>query len=96
MRFQDTWESESFWMEEGAANEGREGTVTAAFRDAEGDMHRYDDMIGLPRHVSPTHPQMPIYDRAAQFAPFAALSGHGEAIKEKQRQVEERIEHEYD
>lgn len=61
-----------------------------------GDAHRYDDIIDLPRHVSKVHPQMPVSERAAQFAPFAALSGHGEAIKETQRQVEERIRHEYD
>ena len=41
-------------------------------RGAEGDGHRYDDIIGLPRHVSQTRPQMPRSVRAAQFAPFAA------------------------
>ena len=38
------------------------------------DRHRYDDIIGLPRHVSNTHPHMPVQDRAAQFAPFSALT----------------------
>lgn len=53
------------------------------------DMHRYDDIIDLPHHVSKTHPHMPVADRAAQFAPFAALSGHNEALKEAVHQVEQ-------
>lgn len=42
----------------------------------------YEDIINLPHHVSRTHPQMSVYNRAAQFAPFAALTGHDEAIEE--------------
>ncbi len=57
-----------------------------------GDMHRYDDIIMLPRHVSKTHPPMPAADRAAQFAPFAALTGHYDAVKEAARLTEERVE----
>ncbi len=53
---------------------------------------RYDDIIHLPHHVSSTHPQMPLIDRAAQFAPFAALTGHADAIKETERLTVERIE----
>lgn len=45
-------------------------------------MNNYDDIINLPHHVSKKHPQMSIHDRAAQFAPFAALTGHEEAIEE--------------
>ncbi len=60
------------------------------------DTHRYDDIMDLPHHVSKTHPQMPVADRAAQFAPFAALRGHEDAIRRTQRLVEERMEHEYD
>ena len=41
-----------------------------------GDSGRYDDIIDLPHHVSPTRPRMPARDRAAQFAPFAALTGY--------------------
>jgi hypothetical protein len=41
----------------------------------------YDDIINLPHHVSKRHPQMPMSSRAAQFAPFAALTGYDEAIK---------------
>ena len=44
----------------------------------------YDDIIRLPHHVSQNHPQMPLRDRAAQFAPFAALTGYEEAAGEKQ------------
>lgn len=53
---------------------------------------KYDDIIELPHHVSDTHPRMPLLDRAAQFAPFAALTGHNEAIKETERLTVERIE----
>ena len=56
------------------------------------DRHKYDDIINLPHHVSKTHPRMPIADRAAQFAPFAALTRHGEAVKETSRLTESRIE----
>lgn len=49
---------------------------------------KYDDMIYLPHHVSVRHPQMPILDRAAQFSPFAALTGHDEAIRETARLTE--------
>lgn len=42
----------------------------------------YDDIINLPHHVSTSHPQMPLIERAAQFAPFAAVSGHDEATQE--------------
>lgn len=45
----------------------------------------YDDIIHLPHHVSKRHPQMSLYNRAAQFAPFAALSGHDDAIEETAR-----------
>lgn len=41
---------------------------------------RYDDIIHLPHHVSDKHPHMSLHDRAAQFAPFAALTGYDEAI----------------
>ena len=56
------------------------------------DAHKYDDIIRLPHHVSTRHPQMSIHDRAAQFAPFAALTGHGEAIAETARLTDRKIE----
>lgn len=46
-------------------------------------MTGYEDIIHLPHHVSVRHPQMSRQDRAAQFAPFAALTGHKDAIREK-------------
>ena len=49
---------------------------------------KYNDIINLPRHVSKTHNPMPTSDRAAQFSPFAALTGHDAAIKEMQKLVE--------
>ena len=53
---------------------------------------KYDEIMGLPHHVSKTRPQMPVSDRAAQFAPFAALTGYDSAIKETGRLTDERIE----
>lgn len=53
---------------------------------------KYDDIINLPHHVSDHHPRMPISDRAAQFAPFAALTGHSETIKETEKRHMEREE----
>ena len=49
----------------------------------------YDDIIELPHPTSAKHPRMPIRDRAAIFSPFAALSGHGAAIRETARLTEE-------
>ena len=53
---------------------------------------KYDEIMRLPHHVSKTRPQMPMSDRAAQFAPFAALTGYDAAIKETRRLTDERIE----
>ena len=44
--------------------------------------HKYDDIINLPHPTSKKHPRMSLYARAAQFSPFAALTGHEAAIKE--------------
>lgn len=54
------------------------------------DKHRYDDMIHLPHHVSVKHPPMDRIDRAAQFSPFAALTGFDAAICETARLTERR------
>lgn len=53
---------------------------------------QYDDIINLPHYVSTTRPQMPMKDRAAQFSPFAALTGYDAAIRETGRLTDERIE----
>ena len=55
-------------------------------------MSKYNGIIYLPHHVSKTRPQMPMSDRAAQFAPFAALTGYDSAIKETGRLTDERLE----
>ena len=52
----------------------------------------YDDIINLPHHISKTRPQMSMKDRAAQFSPFAALTGYDAAIKETGRLTTEKIE----
>ena len=54
--------------------------------------NKYDDIINLPHHVSPTRPQMSMHDRAAQFSPFSALTGYDAAIKETGRRTEKRVE----
>ena len=48
-------------------------------------MSRYDDILNLPHHVSPTRQRMSMHDRAAQFAPFAALVGYDDAVAETAR-----------
>lgn len=55
---------------------------------------KYRDIINLPHPVSKNHLQMSITDRAAQFAPFAALTGHGEVIKETDQLVEALMQEE--
>ena len=55
-------------------------------------MSRYDDIINLPHHVSTNHPRMSMHDRAAQFAPFAALVGYDDAVAETARLTEARPE----
>ena len=52
--------------------------------------HKYDDIINLPHHVSKKHPQMSLHDRAAQFSPFAALTGHKAAINEAARLTDKK------
>lgn len=54
------------------------------------DPRRYDDIIDLPRHVSARHRPMAMQDRAAQFSPFAALTGYGDAIAETARLTDAR------
>lgn len=55
-------------------------------------MNKYEDIINLPHHVSKTRKPMSLYNRASQFAPFAALTGYDDAIKETSRITEQRIE----
>ena len=52
----------------------------------------YDDIINLSHHVSATRPHMTTLDRAAQFSPFAALTGYDSAIKETARLTDKRVE----
>lgn len=56
------------------------------------ETNQYDDIINLPHPVSRTYPQMAIENRAAQFAPFAALSGYENAIEETARRREMEME----
>ncbi len=55
------------------------------------DTHKYDDIIHLPYHKSQKHPHMDLIDRAAQFSPFAALTGFEEAIEETDRENIEKV-----
>ena len=54
-------------------------------------MSKYDSIINLPHHKSKNHPPMTIEQRAAQFAPFAALTGYKESILEESRLTDEKI-----
>ena len=58
----------------------------------DGITNSYEDIIDLPHHTSTTHPHMSAFDRAAQFSPFAALTGHDAAITETARLTETRVE----
>ena len=55
-------------------------------------MDEYDDIINLPHHVSKNHRQMPMEMRAAQFAPFAALTGYDAVINETARLTDQQVE----
>ena len=61
----------------------------------EENIEKYGDIIHLSRPISKNHPPMPVLDRAAQFAPFAALTGHNEAIQEVIRQSQEAERNQY-
>lgn len=58
------------------------------------DLHQYDDIIHLPHPVSKKHPQMAAMDRAAQFSPFAALTGYEKALEETKEIAIDRVENE--
>lgn len=60
--------------------------------DQKKDFSQYEDMLYLKRPVSRSHLPMDIMDRAAQFSPFAALTGYGDAVKETARQTERKQE----
>lgn len=53
---------------------------------------KYDDIINMPHHRSQTRPSMPSVDRAAQFSPFAALTGYDAAVEETARLTDEKAE----
>ena len=55
-------------------------------------MGRYDDIIDHPHHVSQVHPRMSLRNRAAQFSPFAALTGYDDQIAEAARLTDRRVE----
>ena len=56
-------------------------------------MEKYDDIIDHPHYQSKKRKPMPMLNRAAQFAPFAALTGYDDAIKDATRQVDEQQSH---
>lgn len=55
-------------------------------------IEKYKNIINMPHHVSTKHPQMSLYERSAQFAPFSALTGYEDIIKEEGRLTSNRIE----
>lgn len=54
--------------------------------------NKYHKILGEPRHQSSAYPPMSLWDRAAQFAPFSALSGHREGVREVARTTQPKIE----
>ena len=58
----------------------------------QGERNPYEDIIHLPHHQSATRPHMSLYDRAAQFSPFAALTGFDGVIAETSRLTDQKIE----
>ncbi len=54
-------------------------------------MSYYDDIINLPHHVSTKHPRMSMYNRSAQFSPFAVLTGYEKAIEEARKKQEAEV-----
>ena len=67
--------------------------MTEISKSADTKHNKYEDIINMPHHVSVKHPQMSRHDRAAQFSPFAALTGYEEAIDETARR--RKIQEEY-
>lgn len=55
-------------------------------------MNNYDDIINMPHHESKIYPKMSLYNRSAQFAPFAALTGYSDIINETARLTDKKIE----
>lgn len=74
---------------EAIKREYREEAEALTFKDSSNE---YGDIIHLPHPESKKHPRMSMHDRAAQFSPFAALTGHDEAIKETARLTDERMD----
>lgn len=60
------------------------------------DISKYKDIIGLPHHTSVVHKPMSMMNRAAQFAPFAALTGHDDAIRATENEHITNIEENYE
>lgn len=58
------------------------------------ETNKYDDIIGLPHPTSKKHPRMAAIDRAAQFSPFAALTGYEKALEETKEIAIDRVENE--
>lgn len=56
------------------------------------ETHKYDDIINMPHHISHTRPRMSNAERAAQFSPFAALTGYDDAVKETERLTDQKLE----
>ena len=96
LRWNGTGRSEDIKREERKCFERKCYTGFGEIKSVIEVQQKYGDILNLPHHVSETHPPMPIADRAAQFAPFAALTGYKEAIEETERLAEKKIEREYE
>lgn len=87
---------DEYWIDDGDAPKWRRAYRQTDKITSEETMqensNRYDDIINLPHHVSESHPKMSQHDRAAQFSPFAALTGYDDAVRETARLTGSRIE----
>ena len=84
------------WTEQEEKSEKMAGAVCRKKCEYKGQTqsmnHPYKDILYLPNPTSKKHPRMSMYDRAAQFSPFAALTGYDELLVETARLTSERIE----
>lgn len=79
-------------MTQGKKSAFPQGVTSGVTSESTSSATPYDDIINLPHHKSETYPWMPEADRAAQFAPFAALVGFDEMIRQVTKEHEDSVD----